>query len=347
MDLPNHQSDRPGSVMSCRLLGQAVAVLMCGAVLGAMPLQGQHEKALSEDDVVMLLELKQGDILPYIARESCISFVLTQDAAKRLASAGASAYALDEIRGACFSGAELVIDSYPSGAEVTIGNKIVGRAPVSFRYTDFGYLNVAVRANGKQQSANVQLKPGQRTHAFFGITEEQVPIPRIRTSSEVAAELNLASRWKPTEPEPKSPSMDANSLGILYLMGGMLVGGGGGLAYCSGPDRCGALGSSPDDRQLAGMFVGAGVGLVTGWIAEKLWDRNYDRLRHNHDAWSDRDRAAREQWIANHPDVKAAVRDDVLRQEQAQAQNSQIRARNTKVPSSAVTFEPLPGPITP
>lgn len=342
--------------MILRRLTLAFALL---AAAGA-PLRAQSSSdVMSLEDVVVLLQAPQvsREVLGSMVRTGCVSFPLDGAAVSQLRSAGADDAFISVVRGACFTGAELVVQSQPSGAEVLVDGRKVGTTPWTGRYAHPRSVQVVVRRGGRSLNGTAALQPRQRVRTSFAFHEDTVAVPRARSSSEVAQELRLEARWRPAVPAPDEPGplnlFTGNFLTTTFTLGTTAAG----VAYChSALNQCfipplydydGADAMQPV-RWVAGGVAGLVVGnTVTGILQRGInWGKrsSHERRATARHEWERSNQTARAEWVRSHPDLRRKLEENRTAREQAMQRNQQIRARNQATRPVQVTTEPLPGP---
>ena len=334
-----------------------VFALTASLALLPRPAPAQAGGALGVEDVTALLEVEGAlEVLPDMIRESCVSFPLDDAATRRLRGAGADDALLAVIRTACYTGTEVVVESEPVGAEVRIDDARVGTTPWTGRYLSGRNVKITANARGRALSYSSALVPGRRVRAFFAFPEELLPLPRVRTTSQVIQQLGLEAQWRPVVAEPEVGYV--RTFPVIFTLG--LYGGGAalGASTCSGrtegcflePDIDPDTGKDLNEanRPLVGALVGLGGGIVAAWAAGKLWDSveagRYRRAREGHAQWKRDMETAKARWLREHPLVRQAIADDEAALARVQAQNAQIEARNAALARSSLTTEALPGP---
>jgi hypothetical protein len=331
----------------------------CWLIL-AIPARGQESgEAMKLSDIITLLgagEIKR-DFLQQMVRESCVDFPVDAEAARQLRAAGADDAFLNVARNACFAGAEVVVESRPAGAGVSINGKSVGNAPWTGRFLPGASVRVAVSAYGKTSSQTLTLRPRERTRTLIGFTEDTLPLPAMRPISTIIAQLGLERQWTPSKGEPSPPELHEGTATLLGL--GITFGGAGYGAYrCSqmtegcfvepkiDPET--GLDANKDTRTLVGGASGFVAGLVVNWAFQKIWDRvdtyGYNAAVKRHASWVERDAEARNKWMLAHPALRAEIASDAAARNRVVAQNNQIKERNRSIPASSTMTEALPGP---
>jgi hypothetical protein len=335
---------------------RSVCLIVFSATLAVLPVRAQRVETYTLDDVVTLLQAREigRDVLTSLIRSGCLGFVLDSDATTRLQRVGADAAFLSTLRTNCFAGAELVVTSNQTGAQVQIDGQNVGRTPYTVRYVSPRTVRVVVSAGGQQVTQNVALQARQRSRAVFSLPEPLVATPAVRNPSEIATALRLAERWQNPVAAPARPGM-LPELGFIPMMAITLGAGAAGYSYCGGdPPRCFDTNSDPDDedarstRQLTGYLGGMAIGMAFSFAVDELLSsansKRLSRWSRERQRWEAESRRAYQQWVRVHPDVGASQQSDRLRQQQVAARNAEIRTRNAALPPSRVTTEALPGP---
>lgn len=327
------------------------SLLVSAALFGAaIPLQAQSlSKALSVSDVEMLLGMDSPELVAEMVREECVSFPLDAAATSRLRAAGADEALLGVVRTACFTGAELVVESDPAGAEVLVGNQRVGTTPWTGRYAAGGQLRVEVKRQGRTHSTAASLRAGQRTRARFSFAADTVRVPEVRRPVQVARQLSVLEQWSPPIKEPKRPTEPSGGIGDLYaIWAGTAVAV---TAYCYSSASCGEEGGSQMESAGMGVMIG-GLGgfLVAAAMAYPIeWYQksSYKRTKARHEEWTRSMAVVQNRWIESHPEVLSAIAKDKAAQREAQEHNARVRARNAAQAPVRVTTEMLPGRVTP
>jgi hypothetical protein len=336
----------------------ALSLLLLPAAAGAAHAQSSSV-VMSLDDVVTLLGAPQvsREVLGSMVRTGCVSFPVDDAAVSRLRGAGADDAFVALVRGACFTGSELVVQSRPAGAEVRLGGVRVGTTPWTTRFGGASKMEVTVVKGGTTLRAPVEIQARQRARATFTFAEDTMAIPRARSVSEVARALQLERVWKSPVPAPEEPGalrlFTGNALTMLFAAGTAAAG----AAYCDGAENhCFVEPSLEDDgtdsmepaRWLAGGVAGLFVGTsVTGLLQRAI--NGGRRNRHAEavaarQAWEQSDQAARAEWIRAHPDVQRILSEEREARDQAVQYNRQVRSRNQAARPVNVVHEPLPGP---
>jgi hypothetical protein len=326
----------------------SIAVL---SILAASPLHSQSGSSLDLEDVVTLLPAPPA-VRANIIHSRCVSFPLDATATSRLRSAGADEVTLEVIRNACFTGAELVVDSNLPGAEVLVNNQRVGTVPQNLRYATGGNMQVSARSAGRTLNASPTLQPGRRTRVHFGFLSDTSALPRIRTVGDVSRELNLERQWTPAVPAPPVPGPVKSFGDNIFTHTVHLAGAAGGVWFCMQEHACGL----PDPQSgeysslslaagaLGGLAVGAVVNYVIALPINSARRSAHQRAVQRRADWERSDANARASWIQSHPQLQAAIAEDRRRYQEVLQRNAEIRATNAGLQPARVTTEPLPGP---
>jgi hypothetical protein len=326
-------------------------------LLSAGPLNAQS-RALDVEDVVTLLPAPP-QVRANIINSRCVGFVLDAAATNRLRSAGADEGVLNLVRGACFTGGELVVASRPSGAEILVNNQRVGTAPWTQRYASGAAVQLSARSGGRTLNSSVRLQPGQRTRVEFGFAADTALLPPVRSVAEVARQLNLAGEWRPVTPEAPRPSRPGNYHDGWMSVGVYLAGAAGGALYCNQEHACGITdaGFPGDENSMEGLNLLAGAvgGLVAGWVVNQVIGlpvngfrrASYDRAVTRRAQWERSNEQARASWIQSHPRLQSIISEERRKLEEVRASNAAIKQRNAGLQPTRITTEPLPGPTNP
>jgi hypothetical protein len=305
-------------------------------------------------------------VVSRVVRDRCVTFSVDTQAEQRLRRAGADDDIVATIRGACFTGTEIVVESWPPGADIHVNGERAGTAPWTGRFAATGAsVELSAVMGGRRETVSATLAPATRHRASFGFREDTIPVPLVPEPAAVARRLNVASAWRAPEPEPIAPRYrgDYNSGAVkaLVVLGGAAIG----AAICHAACGSSASGSFVSDssgyggydtdggKSLAPTLIGAGGGLVVGWATVKLIAgaatkaRRRDHARQlaeherSHATWTARMAAARERWILEHPDVAAAVSAAMQSRDAALAHNRAVRERSQGYRPTAIRTEPL------
>jgi hypothetical protein len=336
------------------------ALVLMGAVLPAT--SAAQSRPLSIDDVTFLLskpEMRAG--IADVARTDCVAFAVDSPTEQRLLQAGADGAMLQAFRTACFTGTEVVVTSWPEGAQVSIDGARVGTTPWTGRFNPSGSsLRITATADGRTQTLTAALNPATRQKAWFAFREDTVALPLVPTRASVIQQLNLEARWRPTEPAPaRGRSVGNFQSKPLYLLG-MIGGGYGGAKYCGNATHmCGFKDAAIDSVPTRGAAyaIGALGGVLAGAIVADLIRNRVDKSRLNESnrrfseysaamaAWERRMATAKTEWMQNHPDVVAELDRAVAARNAAAARNREIQSRNqTNYRPSQVTPEAIRPP---
>lgn len=317
----------------------------------------QQISPLQVDDVIDLLRLSGSQEAKVgLIRSSCVAFPLDAAATARLRTAGADEAMLEVIRTACFSGAELVVESQPSGIEVLVDNQRVGTTPWTGRFARGGTVQVMVRADGRGERTEARLEPGVRTRAAFALAEDTVPVPPAHSVMETARELNLEQRWQPLTSQPAQPQPPGGYGGFPALLVNVGAAAGGAL-YCAGAENgCWIEADFDDDgkdtmdpiRYLAGavggMLVGMAANSVIGMVVNSANRSSHQRAVARREEWSRTNQSARAEWMATHPELVQRRSTEQTARETAITRNAEIKRRNQALQPTQVTTEALPRP---
>lgn len=344
--------------MSMMLRSLALSLLLLSAAAGAARAQSSSE-VMSLDDVVTLLAAPQvsREVLGSMVRTGCVSFPADASAISRLRSAGADDAFVALVRGACFTGSELVVHSRPAGAEVRVNGVRVGTTPWTGRFAGAPKVEVAVVRQGATLNAPAELQARQRVRASFTFAEDTVAVPRARNTAEIVRDLNLERSWTPRVPAPENPGslrlFTGNALTMLLAAGTSAAG----VAYCDGAENhCFIEPMLEDDgtdsmvpaRWLAGGVAGLFVGTsVTGILQRAINGgrrSSHQRAVSARQEWERSDQAARAEWLRSHPEVQRVLREEREARDRAVQRNREVRTRNQATRPVELTREPLPGP---
>jgi hypothetical protein len=313
------------------------------------------DPALQLADVIALARFSgSDDAKADLIRSSCVTFPVDDAAVSRLQAGGVGGVILAAVRGACFAGAELTIQSQPEGAEVLVDNQRVGTTPWTGRFETARAAQVTVRSEGRTLNVPAPLQLRQRVRVDFAFAEDTIPVPGVRSVGEVARTLNLEQRWRPVTPEPRRPAAPATyNGGLLSIMMG-LGGAVYGASYCAGMENHCWIEpmieeDGADSMEPLRYLAGGAVGLVVGGTVHGMIQRvvnttrrtSYRSALNRRESWEQSDERARAEWIRNHPDVADARTDDANARQRAEAHNIEVRARNQSIVPSRVTSEPI------
>jgi hypothetical protein len=296
--------------------------------------------------------------IPAAVRERCVSFALDAPTERTLRAAGADAAMLQVFRTACFTGTEIVVDSWPAGADISIDGQRIGSAPWTGRFNSTGSsIRITAQANGKAQTLTAALQPATRQRVWFSIASDTTELPLVPTRAAVIRQLDIASRWRAPEAPPIQP-VKIGRFESSLMWTTFIVGGGVGTAYYCGQSthQCGVPTNDPGtgkatkgNAHLVGWLGGALAGaIVANTIDNKINgsrraknERNQLAYQSAQASWERRMTAARDNWIQNHPDVTATIRRAEAERAAAAARNRDTRAENQARQSSRVTSEPI------
>lgn len=345
----------PASVPRCayrlpkKPMIRSSALVLVALVCATSQLGAQSTfRPLNVRDVEMLLEMTKPEIVEEMIWEDCVTFPLDAAASSRLRAAGADDSLLAAVRGACFKGTELVVESIPTGADLLLNGKKVGPTPWTGKWDRGGRMKVEVKAQGRTQNRSVNLQMGQRTRVRFAFAADTVRVPEVRTAPQVASALGLERQWTPLGGEPPRPGAPPSDefLGLTAGMGLGLAGAWAGYRYCEDPER--NCGLAPDE---GGTFVGlvSGVVLGTGTIAvldkiiHAFRTSAHENATERRQEWERSNAAARASWLHSHPEVLRVMAEEKAARAEVQDRNARTRARNSAQGQTRVTSERLPG----
>ena len=263
----------------------------------------------------------------------------------------------------------LLVESDPPNSDLSIKNRDFGQVP------DRGQLRwvqpdasaeLAVSKGATKVSKIVEFPQGKLLHAKFYLPRDTITVPTVRTPEQVADALHVFDRFRPSTPKPAEPvkphGMNAFASGMIW---GLIAGAGGfavgqfvsaagctvnstvpagetwkvrGVRYTSGQSvNLGA--GMPCVATLAGGSFG-GMFLLSSIIKKSknsgANSRYADAMRAYPTLVKEWDTRERRAFAQKDPDVAQTIADERTRQQQAQAENSQIKARNANIPEPEI-----------
>jgi hypothetical protein len=264
----------------------------------------------------------------------------------------------------------LLVESDPPNADLTIGNRDFGQVPDrgQLRWVQpVASIELGVSKGATRVSKIVEFPQGRLLHAKFYLQRDTIAVPIVRTPEQVAEALHLYDRFRPSTPKPVEPvkprKMGAFPTGLIW---GLLAGGGGyavgqfvSAAGCTVNETVpqGETWKVRGQRYTGGQSVNLGAGMPC--VATLAGGSGFSMFLLSSIIKSSKNRGANakyqvalkayptllKEWDARErrtfaqrdPDVAQTIADERTRQQQAQAENASIRARNTNVPEPEIT----------
>lgn len=269
---------------------------------------------------------------------------------------------------------QLLVESDPANTNLTVGTRDFGNVP------DRGQLRwvmpersieLAVARGQSRVAKVVEVPQGKLLQARFFLPKDTVLWPAVRTPQQVAEDLRIFDRFAPSTPKPVQPvkpsGMGAFATGMLWG----LVGGAAGFAVgqflpaagCTVNEEVpagrtakvrGKIYNSGETVNLGGgmpcvatVAGGAGAGMFL-FTATVKGSKNRSRTARYNEAsrtyptvlkeWDERERRL---FAERNPDVRQTLADQQIKLQQTQAENANIRARNSNLPQPEINVREL------
>jgi hypothetical protein len=309
-----------------------------------------------------IIDLLAGRVTPsrvaQRAKEDCIAFPIDAEAESKLTSAGASRELIASLRTSCFTGAILEVVSEPTGVDLAVDGRTVGKTPYRARVTPTSAMRLQVRRGEQVQSFDAEIPPGMQVRVAFDILEDTIPWPPERSARQIADDLGIMRQWTPPVPMPHEPvAPGATRSGMRALLVGVI---GGGIAFAAAsmsPTPCHDKQVAATDSYLGDKLypagsevdlglkpacaggIGGGVAIVSSVVARQLFNsRHRSRVRAYEAAkagyreqvsrWEASTAREREVWLASNSQVNAVLARQTQERQGVQAGNALIKRRN-------------------
>ena len=264
----------------------------------------------------------------------------------------------------------LLVESDPPNADLAIGGRDFGQVPDrgQLRWVQpTASVELAVSKGASKASKIVEFPQGRLLQAKFYLPRDTITVPLVRTPEQIADALHIYDRFRPTTPKPAEPvkprGMNAVASGMIW---GLLAGAAGfAVGQFVSAAGCTDMQTVPSGktwkvrgvRYTGGQSVNLGAGmpcvatLAGGSFGGMFLFSSIIKSSKNRGAnsryadaqkayptlvkeWDTRERRA---FAQKDPDVVQTLADERTKQQQAQAENSQIRARNSNIPEPEIT----------
>jgi len=293
------------------------------------------------------------------AKEDCIAFPMDADAESKLTNAGASRELIASLRASCFTGAILEVISEPTGADLAVDGRPVGKTPYRARVTPTAAMRLQVKRGEQVQSFEAEIPPGMQIRVAFDILEDTLPWPEEKSARQIADELGVLRQWTPPVPKPPEPLAPGTSRsGMRALLVGLA---GGGVAFAAAslsPTPCHDKQVASTDSYLGDKLypagsevdlglkpacaggIGGGVAIVSSLVARQLFNSRHRSRVQQYEAaragysdqvsrWEASTAREREAWLASNSQVNAVLARQTQERQRVQASNDLMKRRNS------------------